>query len=109
MTTQKLGVILAGAADHRQYPDSEEDRRIEELGDEEFESYRTMARSRGYALENPGMFFIQHVYPSVVGNLPKIAQKARLAEEAIRSFLPVQSIEKWPQRAVTQIMSYLED
>lgn len=86
ITTQKLGVILAGAADHRQYPDPEEDRRIEVLSDEEFESYRTLARSSGYALENPSIFFIQHVYPSVVGNLPQVVQKARLAEEAIRSF-----------------------
>ena len=104
-----MRVILAGAADHRQYPDSEEDRRIEVLGDEEFESYRTLARSSGYALENPSIFFIQHVYPSVVGNLPQVVQKARLAEEAIRSFLPARSIEEWPQRAVTEIMSYLEE
>jgi len=104
-----LGVILAGAADHRQYPDPKEDRRIEELGDEEFESYRKMARANGYALENPSTFFIQHVYPMTVGKLPQIVLKAKLAERVIQTFLPERSIEEWPQRVVTQIMGYLEE
>jgi len=102
-----LGVILAGAADHRQYPDPGEDRRIEELGDKEFESYRKMARASGYALENPSTFFIQHVYPTTVGKLPQIVLKARLAEEVIQTFPPGRSIAEWPQRVVTQIMGYL--
>lgn len=100
-----LGVILAGAADHRQYPDPEEDRRIEELGDEEFESYRKMARANGYALEDPSTFFIQHVYSTTVGKIPQIAFKAKL----IQTFLSERSIEEWPQRAMTQIMGYFEE
>lgn len=106
---QMMGVILAGAADHRQYPDPKEDHKIEALGDEEFESYKAMAKKSGCSLENPSMFFIQHVYPSIVGKLPQVMQKARLAEKTIRSFLPERSIEEWPQRALTQIISYLED
>lgn len=104
-----LGVILAGAADHRQYPDPKEDQRIEELGDEEFEGYRKMARANGYALENPSTFFIQHVYPTTALKLPQIVLKARLAEKIIQNFLPERSIAEWPQRVVTQIMGYLEE
>lgn len=109
IATQKLDVILAGAADHRQYPNPEEDRRIEELNDDEFEGYKIMSRSKGYALENPSMFFIQHVYPATIGSMPQLIQKAKLAEKIICSFLPERSIAEWPQRAVTQIMYYLED
>lgn len=108
IAAQNLQAILAGAADHRQYPNPEEERRIEVLRDEEFESYRKMARTCGYALENPSTFFIQHVYPTTGAKLPQIALKAQLAEKIIHSFLPERSIENWPQRVVTQIMSYLE-
>ena len=109
ITTQNLGVILAGAADHRQYPNPEEDSRIEVLKDEEFGYYQRTARSEGYALEDPSVFFIQHVYPATVGSLPQLSQKARLVECIIQAFSPDRSIAEWPQRAVTQIMSYLED
>lgn len=109
VTVQKLDVILAGAADHRQYPNPEEDRRIEELNDDEFEGYKTMARSKGYALENPSVFFIQHVYSATIGSTPQLIRKAKLAEKVICSFLPDRSIEEWPQKAVTQIIYYLEN
>lgn len=66
----KLDVILAGAADHRQYPDANEDRRVKALGDVEFKAYKEMAKSNGYALKNPSTFFIQHVYCSIVGCVP---------------------------------------
>ena len=75
ITSRNIGVILAGAADHRQYPDAEEDRRIEALKDEEFEGYKTMAKKEGYSLENPGMFFIQHVYPAIVSSMPLLSKK----------------------------------
>ncbi len=110
ITTQKLDVILAGAADHRQYPNPEGDRLIKELNDGELERYKKMSRSEGYALENPSMFFIQHVYPATIGSMPQLIQKAKLlAEKVICSFLPERSIPEWPERAVTQIMYYLED
>ncbi len=109
ISAQKLGVILAGAADHRQYPNPDEDQRIEELEDEEFKTYREVARANGYALENPSTFFIQHVFPTTVQKLPQITLKVRLAERMIQSFLPQRSIAEWPQRVVTQIMGYLEE
>jgi hypothetical protein len=109
IASQKLDVILAGAADHRQYPNSEEDIRIEQLKDEEFESYRKLARNAGYALENPTMFFIQHVYLATGDRLPLLVQKTRLAEKLLRAFLPQKSLEEWPPRAVARIISYWED
>lgn len=55
-------IILAGAADHRQYPISTHDQQIDALADKEFEKYRAMARKEGFALENSKTFFIRHVY-----------------------------------------------
>ncbi len=63
-----LKIVFAGAADHRQYPNPEEDRRIESIEDEEFTTLRTFARVEGYSLENPRLFFIQHVYPTLIKN-----------------------------------------
>ncbi|MBA3284148.1 MAG: hypothetical protein H0U27_03680 [Nitrosopumilus sp.] len=77
ISAQKLDVILAGAADHRQYPNPEEDRRVEELNDEEFQAYKTMARNKGYALENPSVFFIQHVYSAILGSMPELTRQAQ--------------------------------
>jgi len=57
-------VVLAGAADHRQYPDKNLDHHISSLKDEEYENYKVMANKRGFSLENPSTFFIQHVYAS---------------------------------------------
>lgn len=57
-------VILAGAADHRQYPDVERDGLIRALQDAEYGAYKSLARSAGFAWENPSTFFIQHVYAS---------------------------------------------
>lgn len=55
-------IILAGAADHRQYPDSKKDTLIDELQDEEFLSFKKLAKDKGFSSENPTTFFIQHVY-----------------------------------------------
>jgi hypothetical protein len=52
--------ILAGAADHRQYPDPDMQVEVE---DQEFEYYKNFAKSNGFCLENPTTFFINHVYP----------------------------------------------
>jgi hypothetical protein len=57
-------VILAGAADHRQYPDPSLDSMITELGDTEYERYKVMAKRAGFSVDNPTTFFIQHVYAS---------------------------------------------
>ena len=56
-----MRVILAGAADHRQYPDPN----VEVKGDTaERLEYKRIALEEGYCLSNPKMFFIQHVYAS---------------------------------------------
>jgi hypothetical protein len=60
--TTPVGVILAGAADHRQYPDSTQDALVEKLADQEYEGYKALAQSHGFSDKNPATFFIQHVY-----------------------------------------------
>lgn len=56
-------IILAGAADHRQYPREEDDNRFFQLvQDHEYETYRSLAREEGFSFENPSTFFIQHAY-----------------------------------------------
>lgn len=80
-----INVILAGAADHRQYPDSNEDNRIEALkNDEEFKSeyenykeFKAIALNDGYAEQNPTTFFIQHVFPTVIRAMPQLIEKAK--------------------------------
>src|SRR5581483_11688897 len=69
--TSVVDVVLAGAADHRQFPDSALDARIEQLGDSEYESYKAMAKRSGFSDENPTTFFIQHVYAAPIGKIVK--------------------------------------
>jgi len=69
-------VILAGAADHRQYPDEKQDLLVEKLNDVEFETYKQVARKEGFSLENPSLFFIQHVYPTQIGNITQLAKSS---------------------------------
>lgn len=103
-----LDVILAGAADHRQYPDEKDDTRIETLNDPEFQRYRQIAKQEGFSLQNPGTFFIQHVYPSTARTLTSLCQRMRFIEERLTAFYPQRRLVDWPQRAVTQILFYLE-
>lgn len=65
MREKNIDVILAGAADHRQYLTQD----TASIEDEEFNRYRQMAREEGFALTNPTTFFIQHVYATVIGQL----------------------------------------
>jgi hypothetical protein len=67
--TSAMDVILAGAADHRQFPAPAQDALIEALNDEEYKNYKAMAKHRGFSEENPGTFFIQHVYAASVGKI----------------------------------------
>ncbi len=80
-----IDVILAGAADHRQYPDSKKDVLIEDLKDEEFLSYKKMAKEKGFSSENPTTFFIQHVYAMKGKHFPffksKNPQETQKAED----------------------------
>ncbi len=56
-------IILCGAADHRQYPNEEDDLRFFQfVQDHEYETYKSLAREEGFSFENPSTFFIQHVY-----------------------------------------------
>jgi hypothetical protein len=61
-----IDIILAGAADHRQYPD--EGREVP-IHDSEYEKYKEIACKKGFSLDNPITFFINHVYASQVGRL----------------------------------------
>lgn len=56
-----IDIILAGAADHRQYPDPEN---IVDTHDEEYEHFKQLAQKSGFSIQNPSTFFIQHVYSS---------------------------------------------
>lgn len=67
--TGVLNVILAGAADHRQFPNPALDAKIEELNDSEYTAYKTLAKDRGFSIENPTTFFIQHVYACRIGKI----------------------------------------
>ncbi len=58
-----MDVILAGAADHRQYPNPDQSVNVV---DEDYEHYKKLAEKSGFSLNNPTTFFIQHVYSSKI-------------------------------------------
>ncbi len=62
-------IILAGAADHRQYPDLKQCEKIDILNDNEYENYKILAKNEGFSIDNPSTFFIQHVYPSKIAKV----------------------------------------
>lgn len=55
-------IILAAAADHRQYPDQNFDGLFELYSDLELQFFKKMASNEGFSLKNPSKFFIRHVY-----------------------------------------------
>ncbi|MDE3045861.1 MAG: hypothetical protein KGJ02_04370 [Verrucomicrobiota bacterium] len=61
-----IDLILAGAADHRQYPN--DDKKVD-VEDQEWEYYKLLAKALGCSNANPTLFFIQHVFASQVGHL----------------------------------------
>ncbi|MBF8263043.1 MAG: hypothetical protein HW387_708 [Parachlamydiales bacterium] len=65
-------VILAAAADHRQFPEFSDHNTIHLLNDLEFEKYRSLAKDGGFALENPSSFFMNHIYAGIPMHLPFI-------------------------------------
>ena len=74
-----LKIILAGAAHHRQFPDSKLD---EEFDQEiyqniayEYKKYKELADEIGCSCNYPHFFFIQHVYPHILNRVPIIVQK----------------------------------
>ncbi|MBS0652099.1 MAG: hypothetical protein JSR39_01085 [Verrucomicrobia bacterium] len=64
-----IDVVLAGAADHRQYPDAALDSLFDDVEDRAYSAYKQHALNEGFAVENPSTFFIQHVYAALTGNL----------------------------------------
>lgn len=64
ITSNNVKVILKGAADHRQYPDVEEETRLKEVTDFEYTQMRIAAKAEGFSIDNPSAFLVQHVYPS---------------------------------------------
>lgn len=66
--TSVIDVILAGAADHRQYPDAALDSLFDAIEDRQYTAYKQLALKEGFAAENPTTFFIQHVYASLTSN-----------------------------------------
>jgi hypothetical protein len=55
-------VILAGAADHRQYPNPHFDEEFTLELASEYHRYKAFAQNHGFSIKNPSKFFIQHVY-----------------------------------------------
>jgi hypothetical protein len=55
-------IILACAADHRQYPNPELDSAIILLENSEYNHFKKLAQANGFALQNPTTFFIHHVF-----------------------------------------------
>ncbi len=88
MNECNMDIILSGAADHRQYPDVNEDQRIEVLQDEEYQKYKIYAQNEGYSLSNPTKFFIQHVYAAKVNSFEPFIKTATPKASIIRTFIP---------------------
>lgn len=73
-------IILAGAADHRQYPD---DSIQMNFSDPEYKKYIDLAQNIGFSINNPTTFFINHVYPIVLkkndfSNIPEQSAKVSI-------------------------------
>lgn len=63
MRSQSMNdMILASAADHRQYPIAELDQFICSLNDQEYRYYTKLADRCGFSLKNPSLFFVRHIY-----------------------------------------------
>ena len=71
---QMADMILASAADHRQYPDSEWDQLICSLNDKEYQHYKNLSDRSGFSLKNPTLFFVQHIYTAQPKLLPFIRE-----------------------------------
>ena len=89
--TAVADVILAGAADHRQFPDQALDANIEQLQDSEYENYKAMAKGNGFSDENPTTFFIQHVYAACIGKVVRRMQIETLNLAQLRELVKISS------------------
>lgn len=82
-----IDVVLAGAADHRQYPDAALDSLFDDVEDRAYSAYKQHALNEGFAVENPSTFFIQHVYAALTS---KFFSHAEIATDAT----PLESIRR---------------
>jgi hypothetical protein len=64
-----IDIVLAGAADHRQYPNPVLDDLFKAPQYIDYASYKEEAVVQGFSAENPSTFFIHHVYSQTVWNL----------------------------------------
>ena len=64
-------IILAVAADHRQYPNKTSNVNIH---DSEYENYKSIALDQGFSINNPNTFFINHVFPMQVGKARNLSR-----------------------------------
>lgn len=58
-----IDIMLAFAADHRQYPDPD---KLVLIQDQEYEYYKQQAEKNGFSMNNPTTFFARHMYCSQV-------------------------------------------
>jgi hypothetical protein len=63
-----IEVLLAAAADHRQYPDPT---RGVPIKNEEYDCFKHIASKDGFALLNPTTFFVRHIYSTCLSNIIK--------------------------------------
>ncbi|MBX9745074.1 MAG: hypothetical protein K2X08_07700 [Chlamydiales bacterium] len=57
-----VDLILFNAAAHRQYPDPSLDAKLQTVEDLDYETYRAGSSCRGFSLDNPTTFMINHIY-----------------------------------------------
>lgn len=67
-------IILAAAADHRQYPNPELDHLIDIQLDKEYRYYKNLAEQNGFSLKNPTRFLIQHVFASYPKDISPVSR-----------------------------------
>ena len=88
-TKSIVDVVLSGTAAHSQYPDQTKDIAVKDL---EYEKYKAYAKDQGCTVENPTLFFTQHIYAAQVG---KIFDVMNRADVPLRS-LPLPSLPTNP-------------
>lgn len=102
-------VVLAAAADHRQYPDPKIELSMNECSsDPELLYFKREALERGLALSNPCTLFLQHVFATTIYDLSQ-AQKAdyRVASKVMEAFIPIPQ-EGWHPVVVMYVVAYLK-
>lgn len=62
-------LVLAYAADHRQYPDMKKDCLVSSFKDESYRFHKTKSQEWGCSIENPSLFFLAHAYCDRIKNI----------------------------------------